>query len=217
MSDDARQASRAASCWRSVAAALLQLGYRADAPHVVYRLIDAEQYHGQRVLLVGGGDSAIEAALSIASAGASAVSLSYRGDAFQRAKRANRERIEAARASSTVGVWLGSTVREIGKGVVRLGTSSGDQPVPADTVIVCAGGVLPTEFLRSIGIELETKNGTPSLTRTIHERPATNAFTDGSSRPSPSSRLDVASTSSATPVGAANLHRYRRSRYGLHE
>ncbi|TLZ16910.1 MAG: 4Fe-4S dicluster domain-containing protein, partial [Gammaproteobacteria bacterium] len=63
---------------------------------VVYRLIDPEQYKGQHVLVVGGGDSALEAAASIAEAGGGGVVLSYRGAEFDRAKARNRERINAA-------------------------------------------------------------------------------------------------------------------------
>src|SRR5579862_986841 len=66
-----------------------------ELPKVVYRLIDPEQYAGQNVLVVGGGDSALEAAVSVAECGGGVV-LSYRGDAFARAKQANRARISAA-------------------------------------------------------------------------------------------------------------------------
>jgi hypothetical protein len=68
-----------------------------DLSKVVYRLVDPEQYSGQRVLVVGGGDSALEAASSIAESTNAKVALSYRGDAFVRAKVRNRERLESAR------------------------------------------------------------------------------------------------------------------------
>ena len=66
-----------------------------SCPKVVYRLIDPEQYRGQKVIVVGGGDSALEAAASIAELGDTAVTLSYRGEAFQRAKQRNRQRVDA--------------------------------------------------------------------------------------------------------------------------
>ena len=127
---------------------------------VVYRLIDPEQYRGQRVLVVGGGDSALEAATSIAEMDGSDVTLSYRGEAFSRAKPRNRERVEAAAADGRLRVRLGTTVAEIGASDVRLASGEGEECLGNNAVIVCAGGVLPTGFLRSIGIDIETKHGT---------------------------------------------------------
>jgi thioredoxin reductase/NAD-dependent dihydropyrimidine dehydrogenase PreA subunit len=131
-----------------------------ELPKVVYRLIDPEQYRGQHVLVVGGGDSALEAAASIAELGDSHVTLSYRGDAFQRAKQRNRERVVQAGEQSRLRVLLGSTVREIRDDSVTLQQSGKALKVQNDTVIVSAGGILPNDFLRSIGIEVETKYGT---------------------------------------------------------
>jgi thioredoxin reductase (NADPH) len=126
---------------------------------VVYRLIDPEQYVGQRVLVIGGGDSALEAAASLAEAGATAT-LAYRGDAFGRAKQRNRERIKAATAQGSLTVMLKSEVEEIGETVVRLRHDGKSVEIGNDAVIVNAGGVLPTDFLKSIGIAVETKWGT---------------------------------------------------------
>ncbi len=127
---------------------------------VVYRMIDPEQYRGQQVLVVGGGDSALEAAGSIADEEGTTVTLSYRSGAFSRARAKNRERVDNAVASGRIKLHLNSTVEQIGEEAVRLKTESGPIDVPNDAVIVCAGGVLPTSFLKSIGIEVETKFGT---------------------------------------------------------
>jgi thioredoxin reductase/ferredoxin len=130
-----------------------------DLPKVVYRLIDPEQYAGQRVLVVGGGDSALEAAASLAEAGAT-VTLSYRGDAFQRAKTRNRERVKAAVDGGRLEVLLKSEVKAIARERVAVVQDGRGIHVPNDAVIINAGGILPTEFLKSVGIEVETKWGT---------------------------------------------------------
>jgi thioredoxin reductase len=131
-----------------------------ELPKVVYRLIDPEQYRGQKVVVVGGGDSALEAAASIAELGDTSVVLSYRGEAFQRAKQRNRQRVEEARAKGQLNVLLNSQVREIRPDEVLLKQAAKDMKVGNDAVIVSAGGILPNDFLRSIGIEVETKYGT---------------------------------------------------------
>jgi thioredoxin reductase len=151
-------------------AVLLAIGRRGtprklDVPgeelsKVVYRLIDPAQYRGRRVLVVGGGDSALEAALSLCEQPGSEVTLSYRGAAFSRAKPKNRQRIEAARAAGRLRVELESEVREIREDAAALETPAGPLELRNDAVIVCAGGVLPTPFLREIGVEIETKYGT---------------------------------------------------------
>jgi thioredoxin reductase len=130
-----------------------------DQSKVVYRLIDPEQYSGQRVLVVGGGDSALEAAASLAEAGASAA-LSYRGDAFQRAKQRNRDRIRNASEAGSLRLLLKSEISEIGTDRVSLQHDGKLLELPNDAVIVNAGGILPTDFLKKIGIEVETKWGT---------------------------------------------------------
>jgi thioredoxin reductase (NADPH) len=138
-----------------------KLGVPGEAlPKVVYRLIDPEQYRGQKVIVVGGGDSALEAAASIAELGDTAVILSYRGEAFQRAKQRNRRRVEEASAKGRLKVLLNSQIREIRPNEVLLKQSGQDLQVSNDAVIVSAGGILPNDFLRSIGIEVETKYGT---------------------------------------------------------
>jgi len=130
-----------------------------DLPKVVYRLIDPEQYTGQRVLVVGGGDSALEAAASLAESGAS-VTLSYRGEAFQRAKTRNRERVKAAVDAGKLQVLLKSEVKAITADRAAVVQNGKGIHLQNDAVIVNAGGILPTDFLKSVGIEVETKWGT---------------------------------------------------------
>ncbi|MFO1436583.1 MAG: NAD(P)-binding domain-containing protein [Gammaproteobacteria bacterium] len=127
---------------------------------VVYRLIDAEQYAGQRVLVVGGGDSALEAAISIANVPNTTVTLSYRSENFNRAKEANRRKLEAARSAGNLKVMLGSNVVRIRESSVLIEQGGKTGELPNDAVIVCAGGILPSGFLKEIGVEVETKYGT---------------------------------------------------------
>lgn len=131
-----------------------------ELPKVVYRLIDPEQYAGQQVLVVGGGDSALEAAASIAESVAGEVVLSYRGEAFDRAKARNRERVQSAAANGRLRVLLKSNVRQIEREQVAIEHNGELLTVRNDAVIVSAGGVLPSEFLRRVGISVETKYGT---------------------------------------------------------
>jgi thioredoxin reductase/ferredoxin len=130
-----------------------------DRPKVVYRLIDPEQYAGQHILVVGGGDSALEAAASIAQMEGAHVTLSYRGEAFTRAKPANRERIDQAERSGRLQVLLQSTVQRIEDRFVALMHRERPVEVANEGVIISAGGTLPTDFLRRIGVAVETKYG----------------------------------------------------------
>jgi thioredoxin reductase (NADPH) len=131
-----------------------------DLPKVVYRLIDPEQYLGQSVLVVGGGDSALEAAASVAEAGAREVTLSYRGEAFGRAKPRNRERVAEAQRTGRLRVLLNSTVRRIAADSVMMEQGGSELALANDAVIVNAGGILPNDFLHAIGVAVETKYGT---------------------------------------------------------
>ena len=127
---------------------------------VVYRLIDPEQYRGRHVLVVGGGDSALEAATSIADEADSTVTLSYRAEAFSRCKEKNRRKVQEAEAVGRLRVLLQSQVKEITANGVSLEHKGQSVDLPNDAVIVCAGGILPTAFLKTIGIDVETKFGT---------------------------------------------------------
>ncbi len=127
---------------------------------VVYCLIDPEQYRGKKVLIVGGGDSALEAAISIADEDNTTVSISYRSEAFSRAKPKNREKIEQAVTTGKLHLLMKSTVKSITKNKVILNQGGNEVIIDNDAIIVNAGGILPTPFLKSIGIEVETKYGT---------------------------------------------------------
>jgi len=154
----------------SARAVLLAIGRRGtprklgvpgeEQSKVVYRLVDAEQYRGRRVLVVGGGDSAIEAAIALSEQPGTRVTLSYRGDAFGRIKPKNRERLDTASRRGNPQVLLGSTIEKIDATEVAIVQGQRKLNVPNDAVIVCAGGVLPFDLLKKIGIGIETKHGT---------------------------------------------------------
>jgi thioredoxin reductase/ferredoxin len=127
---------------------------------VVYSLIDPEQYRGQHVLVVGGGDSALEAAIACAREPGTTVTLSYRSEAFSRVKQKNRESLQQAEATRKLKVLLSSNVEAIGADAVALDQGGKNIRLKNDAVIVCAGGILPTPFLKEIGVQIDTKYGT---------------------------------------------------------
>jgi len=130
-----------------------------ESPKVVYRLIDPEQYKGQRVLVVGGGDSALEAAVAIAEQKGARVTLSYRSEAFSRVKEKNRSALKAAEDKGRLRVMLKSSPTEITPDKVKMKTEDKSVDIRNDAVIVCAGGELPTPLLKKIGVLFETKHG----------------------------------------------------------
>jgi len=136
---------------------------------VVYRLTDPEQYQNQLVLVVGGGDSAIEAACSIADVNTSQsltstqkalVYLSYRKESFGRAKAKNRQRINELEKSGKIKILFNSQVKLIEKDSVTLVLNERKIKIRNQAIIVCVGGILPTKLLKDIGIKVETKYGT---------------------------------------------------------
>jgi len=131
-----------------------------DLPKVVYRLIDPEQYRNMHVLVVGGGDSALEAAISIAEEPGTTVTLSYRSEAFGRGKQKNRDRLKALTDQGRIKVMLKSTVKRVEPDKVSLSYEGKEVTLANEAIIVCAGGILPTPFLKEIGVMVETKFGT---------------------------------------------------------
>ncbi len=159
--------SRASYSARTV---LLALGRRGtprklDVPgeesaKVVYRLIDPIQYQGLAVLVVGGGDSALEAAITLSQQPGADVTLSYRSAAFSRVKQKNRTQVEEQERLGQLRVMLNSQVLRISDDHVEIEQDGVPQRMRNDAVIVCAGGLLPTPLLQKIGIEFQTKFGT---------------------------------------------------------
>ena len=126
---------------------------------VVYRVIDSAQYCNLNVLVVGGGDSALEAATSIAAEAGTAVTLSYRSAAFSRAKPKNRQLVDEMQAAGRLRVLFSSNVKQILDGSVEISVNDEVGTIANDAVVVSAGGILPSAFLKTVGIHVETKWG----------------------------------------------------------
>jgi len=126
---------------------------------VAYSLLDAQSYQGRRLLVVGGGDSAVEAALGLAEQPGNRVSLSYRRDAFTRLKGRNERRLTQATESGGVELLLASEVVAIAEDqvdlVVKRSTGVERLALPNDEVFVFAGGIPPFELLEQCGISFD--------------------------------------------------------------
>ncbi|HSM04493.1 MAG TPA: NAD(P)-binding domain-containing protein [Longimicrobiales bacterium] len=137
-----------------------------EAPHVQYALREPESFRDEEILVVGGGDSAVEAALALAEQPGNRVRISYRRDAFGRIRPENLARVEEALRTGRVEVLWRTRPTVIEPGAVRLaGTGPSEdveeRRVPGDQVFIFAGGELPTPFLRACGVEIDTKFGEP--------------------------------------------------------
>jgi thioredoxin reductase/Pyruvate/2-oxoacid:ferredoxin oxidoreductase delta subunit len=130
-----------------------------ELPKVLYGLLDAEGHQGQRLLVVGGGDSAVEAALALAEQPGNEVTLSYRQAAFSRLKARNEERIERAHAEGRVRVLFRSHVRQITADAVELAVEEPGGPrtgwLANDGVFVLIGGTPPFEMLARCGVSFD--------------------------------------------------------------
>lgn len=124
-----------------------------ELPKVMYQVRDAAEYQGQRILVVGGGDSAVEAAMGLARQAGNQVAISYRKDGFFRIKTKNRERLEKMLKRGRLEAIYSSQVREIAEGSVRLELAGGEERrIDNDYVFVMIGGLPPFPFLREAGI-----------------------------------------------------------------
>jgi thioredoxin reductase/Pyruvate/2-oxoacid:ferredoxin oxidoreductase delta subunit len=135
-----------------------------DLAKVVYRLSDPGQYAGRRVMVVGGGDSALEAALALAEVPGTTVTLVHRGGSFARARAANRDAAEALGASGAITIHRHAQPTAIAAECVTIATPEGPRTLANDAVIACLGGTLPRDWLRRIGIAVETHHGLPVRT-----------------------------------------------------
>jgi thioredoxin reductase (NADPH) len=130
-----------------------KLGVRGEElPKVMYRLIEADHYVNKNILIVGGGDSAVEAALGLAQQNGNHVTLSYRRHAFSRVKVRNAKRLDEFVRSGKLNVILNSIPVEFKKDAVILSVEGQLQTIPNDFVWIFAGGKPPNDFLSKIGV-----------------------------------------------------------------
>ena len=131
-----------------------KLGVKGEElPKVMYRLIEADHYINKRILIVGGGDSAVEAAMGLAHQHGNQVTLSYRKDGFGRIKERNALRIADCMRGGKVKVLFNSNPLEFKADSVVLDVSGALQEIANDFVWIFAGGVPPNDFLKKIGVE----------------------------------------------------------------
>lgn len=128
-----------------------------DLPKVFYRLLDPEIIFDQDILVVGGGDSAIESALLLKDQ--NRVILSYRKDKFSRLKPKNRDKILEAIEDGSITCIYNSNVISIATDHVLIKEEESSNQLPNNLVYIFAGGELPTGFLKNIGIEITRRFG----------------------------------------------------------
>jgi putative YpdA family bacillithiol system oxidoreductase len=125
-----------------------------DLPKVMYSLIEANAYTGHHILVVGGGDSAVEAAMGLSYQKGNTVTLSYRKDTFSRLKERNNLRIRECMRAGRLRVVFNSQPREIREKSVVLEVPGGLREIPNDYVWIFAGGTPPNAFLERVGVQL---------------------------------------------------------------
>jgi len=136
-----------------------KLGIKGEElPKVMYRLIEADHYVNKKILVVGGGDSAIEAAMGLANQAGNKVTLSYRKDAFSRIKERNAQRIAEYMKSGKVEVLFNSNPVEVKADTITISVGGATREVPNDYMFVFAGGTPPFDFLKKIGIGFGEKD-----------------------------------------------------------
>jgi putative YpdA family bacillithiol system oxidoreductase len=119
---------------------------------VMYRLIEADHYVNKKILVVGGGDSAVEAAMGLASQVGNTVTLSYRQSTFSRIKERNSQRIQEFTRKGKLTVLFNSNPAEFRSDSVLIEVNGKQQAIPNDYVWIFAGGEPPTAFLKKIGV-----------------------------------------------------------------
>jgi putative YpdA family bacillithiol system oxidoreductase len=143
-----------------------------DLPKVMYRLIEADHYINKKILVIGGGDSAVEAAMGLANQQGNQVTLSYRSERFSRIKERNAKRIEECMKSGKVRVVFNSNPVEFKPESVVLDISGKTEEIPNDFVWIFAGGTPPNAFLKKIGVGFGSRDLTLEASREARQADA---------------------------------------------
>ncbi len=129
-----------------------------DTPKVAYRLLEPETISGKKIMVVGGGDSAIESALLLSDN--NKVVLSYRSDKFSRLKPKNKEYILKAEEDNSINIFFESNLVSINEKDVLLKLKDDTtKQIENDLVYIFAGGELPTNFLERAGVKITKRFG----------------------------------------------------------
>ncbi len=137
---------------------------------VTYRLIDPEQYNNCKVLVVGGGDSALEAASMLAESSSAEVSICYRQPGFNRARRSNRDKVMGLIQRERIRAFFNTEVKDVKPTQVVLQVNGKTKKIENDFTIACLGGELPTEFLKRVGVKIKRHHGTETIAAAV-QRP----------------------------------------------
>ncbi|MBZ5602520.1 MAG: NAD(P)-binding domain-containing protein [Acidobacteriia bacterium] len=138
-----------------------------DLPKVMYRLLEADHYVGRNILVVGGGDSAVEAAMGLARQKGNRVTLSYRRSEFVRLKERNAQRIADSMRAGAVNVIFDSAPVRFTPHSAILEVAGEVKEIPNDFVWIFAGGVAPNDFLKRIGVAFGSRDLTDEVTAQV--------------------------------------------------
>lgn len=120
-------------------------------PNVHYSVADPDEYKGKNVLIVGGGDTALECALVLGRSEAK-VYLAHRRDQF-RAMEKTQEEVK----HSKIKILFNTELREISgkKAKIINNKTKQESTLDADNVIICIGSVFSLDFLKPIGVKIQ--------------------------------------------------------------
>ncbi len=128
-----------------------------DKQKVAYRCLEPEQISGKNIVVVGGGDSAVESAMLLMMD--NEVLLSYRKDKFSRLKPKNRDKILAAIEEGKLEMSYNSNVVSIDDDHILLKEGENTRKVENDLIYIFAGGELPSKFLQAAGVQITRRFG----------------------------------------------------------
>jgi putative YpdA family bacillithiol system oxidoreductase len=167
-----------------------------DLSKVMYRLIEADHYVNKRILVVGGGDSAVEAAMGLAHQVGNKVTLSYRQPQFSRIKERNAQRVADCMKSGKVEVLFNSNPIEFKEQSVLMEVAGEQREIPNDFVWIFAGGTPPNEFLKKVGVGFGARDMTKDASDEAKQAAAEKAVAKPAPRvtaPAPAKESTVAS------------------------